>query len=286
MMPARAPLPARPTILIDDARREGPCAEPASFDADTGDPAAGAAGEPLEGCGAGGAGAGGAVAVKVADVASGAVTTLYEPTCVGVYEPVPDPPASTVIMKVLIDESGAVTCTVCVEWAVNPLRVMVLGVPTVADDAVILGDPGGDDVDAAPQRSDADPPMAFTATTEKVCHAEGLSPVAVYDVPVGTSTAAPPSTLTVYLRMADPPVLAGACQLAVIAVSVTLPNVRFVGASGMVASVARLPVSAVEDPAPFTTVMENECDVPGDSPLAVKLVVGDHVSVPPSTRTW
>lgn len=86
--------------------------------------------------------------------------------------------------------------------------------------------------------------------------------------------------------MGDPPVPAGACQLAVIAVSVTLPKVRFVGASGTVASVAWLPMRAGEDPAPFTTVMENEWDVPGDRPLAVKLVVGDHVRVPPSTRTW
>ena len=88
MRPAREPLPALPVILMDDARRAVPD-------------------EPPEGWGDGIA-----VAVNVADVARGAVTTPYEPTWVGVYEPVPDPPASTVMVKLLIEESGAVTWTV------------------------------------------------------------------------------------------------------------------------------------------------------------------------------
>lgn len=170
MRPAREPLPALPAILMDDDRRAVPDdgLAPAAL------PGTGVADEPPEGWGDGIA-----VAVNVADVARGAVTTPYEPTWVGVYEPVPDPPASTVMVKLLIEESGAVTWTVCVEWALNPLSVMVLGAPTVTDDAVVLGEPGGDDVDAAPQRSDPDSPITFTAWTEKVCHADELSPVAV-----------------------------------------------------------------------------------------------------------
>ena len=126
-----------------------------------------------------GDGAGAAVAVNEADVGAGAVMRAYVPACDGVYDAVPLPPAPIVTVNVLVEPSGAVTCTVWVENAVKPVRVMVLGDPTTGDDAVIIGEPGGDDVDAAPQRSDADAPMALTATMENVCHADALSPVAV-----------------------------------------------------------------------------------------------------------
>lgn len=164
MRPARRPRPARPVIEIEGDVR-GVVVE--SVDAGR----ASAAGSPD--------GAGAAFAVKVADVACGADTRLYVPATVGVYAPVPVPFASTVTVNVLDEASGAVTWTVCVEWAVKPLRVTALGAPTVTEVAVIIGEPGGAAVEAAPQRSEADTPTAFTATIEKVCHADGLRPVAV-----------------------------------------------------------------------------------------------------------
>ena len=174
----------------------------------------------------------------------------------------------TVTVKKLIVPSGAVTCTVCVEKTVKPVRVTVLGEPTVAEVAASCGEPGGADVEAAPKRSEAETPIALTARIENVCHAEDVRLVAVYVVPT-TSTVAPPSTLTVYFRIAEPPVFVGGVQLAVIAVEVTPLKSRAVGASGTVASVARFPVRAEDVPAPLTTVIENECVVPGASPLAM-----------------
>ena len=179
----------------------------------------------------------GAVAVKVADVAAGALTTLYEPACAAVYEPVPAPLASIVTVNEVIVPSGAVTCTVCVENAVKPVSVIVAVAPTVTEEAAICGEPGGDEVGKAPARSAADAPIVLTARTENVCHADGARPVAVYVVPTATSMAVPSSTLTVYFEMAAPPVFDGAVQLAVIVVEVAGPNTRFIGASGTVARV-------------------------------------------------
>lgn len=266
-------------MAMEDGARDAFAPLPASFDDALGADGVGSVDDPSDG-----AGVGAAVAVKVADVATGAVTSVYAPAWVGVYAPVPVPAAFIVTVNVVIDESGAVTWTVCVEKAVKPVSVTVLGVPTAAADAVVIGEPGGAAVDAAPHRSDADGPMALTATMENVCQADELSPVAVYVVP-GSSTAGLPSMLTRYLMMGDPPVFTGGDQLAVIAELVVPPNTRFVGASGTVASVDRPPVRGDDDPAPLTTVTENVCDVPGAKPLAVKVVVGVHVSVPPSTRT-
>ena len=80
----------------------------------------------------------------------------------------------------------------------------------------------------------------------------------------------------------------GAVQVAVTVVDVTGPKTRAVGAAGTVASVDRLPVSGVEEPAPLTTVIEKAYEVPGERPLAVYDVVGAATQVrgPPSIRTW
>ena len=97
MRPARRPLPARPTIVIVDAARV--VLAPVPVEEVCGVPAAGSDG----------AGVGAAVAVKVVEVALGALTRLYDPAWDGAYVPVPAPFASTVTVNVLIEASGAVT---------------------------------------------------------------------------------------------------------------------------------------------------------------------------------
>ena len=144
----------------------------------------------------------------------------------------------------------------------------MLGEPKVTEVAVISGEPGGASVETAPQRSDVDGPIVFSVTMEKVCHSEGVRLVAVYVVPAA-GTAVPPSILTKYPVIADPPVSAGVDQLAVIEVEVMVLKIRSEGESGTVASVDSLSTKAVERMRSLMTKIENSCDLPAARPLAV-----------------
>ena len=118
--------------------------------------------------------------------------------------PVPLPAPLTVTVTFVIDESGAVIITVCVEFAGKSMRVMVDAVPTVPDVAVIRGEPSGALVDREPVSS-GELPLEFIAVIAKLCQVDDVRPVAVYDVTFLTSIEAPPSTLTQYLVMLAPP---------------------------------------------------------------------------------
>lgn len=117
---------------------------------------------------------------------------------------VPFPLPSTVTLTFVIEESGAVTITVCVELAGKLNRVIVKAEPMVPDIAVIIGEPVGASVDREPMSS-GELPLVFIVVMTNVCQAEAVRPAAVYEVTFPTSTDAPASTLTQYLVMADPP---------------------------------------------------------------------------------
>ena len=102
----------------------------------------------------------------------------YVPTCEGVYEPVPFPLPFTVTNTLAAEPSGAVTTTVSSAFAGKPVSVIVVGVPTVVDAAVITGEFGGAVVDREPV-SGCDEPWLLNAVIEKLCQVEGVRPVAV-----------------------------------------------------------------------------------------------------------
>ena len=106
----------------------------------------------------------------------------------------PEPLPFTVTKTLEAVPFGAVTTTVSSAFAGKPVSVIVVGVPTVVDAAVITGEFGGAVVDREPI-SGCDEPWLLNALTEKVCQVDGVRPLAVYVVD-DTESSAPPSTLT------------------------------------------------------------------------------------------